>query len=71
MPRAPGIRKADLDRVLKAMADAGQIVARVELRPGGHVDIIPALTSGGSDVQVDELEAWRAKRGGRAAPRAG
>jgi hypothetical protein len=69
MPRAPAIRKADLDRVLKAIADAGQIVARVEIRPGGQIDIIPALTSDISASQLDELEAWRAKRGGRAAQR--
>jgi hypothetical protein len=41
MPRAPTIRAADLDRVLKALAKAGQTVDRVEVRPGGSVLIVP------------------------------
>lgn len=68
MPRAPAIRKADLDRVLKALKDAGHGVARVEVRAGGQVDIIPVpLTPEGAQGQGSELEAWRAKRGDRAA----
>ncbi len=68
MSRVPGVRKADLDRAIKALKDAGCTVARVEVRPGGQVDIIPALTGAG---QLDELEAWRVKRASGATKRPG
>jgi hypothetical protein len=41
MTRAVAVRKADLDRVLKALRDAGQAIRYVELRPDGHVIIVP------------------------------
>ncbi len=62
MPRAVAIRKADLDRVLKALRDSGRDVGRVEITPTG-ITIVPRLTDA---PPVDELSAWRAKRGSRA-----
>lgn len=81
MPRVPTVRKADLDRAIKALADAGMTVAAVEVRPGGQVVITPkpassALTGADPASQPPEpsqgppedLEAWRnRKRGLRAA----
>lgn len=68
MTRTPTIRKADLDRVLKAIKDAGQEVGSIVVRPGGVVEITPALTTGGSAAQRDELAQWRERRNARRAP---
>jgi hypothetical protein len=68
MSRVPTVRKADLDRVLKALADRGQHAATIIVRPGGEVEITPALTTDAPGAQGgDELAAWREKRRGRAA----
>jgi len=81
MPRAPTVRRSDLDRVLAALRAAGQDVARVEIRPGGEVVIVPtarpqvgaeqtALTPTPTAALPADLDGWRARkqqRGGRAA----
>lgn len=81
MTRVPTVRKADLDRAIKALADAGMTVAAVEVRPGGQVVITPkpaptALTADDlasqppepSQGPPEDLDAWRhRKRGHRAA----
>lgn len=65
MPRVPTVRKADLDRVLKALADAGQPVAGVVVKPGGEVHI---LTGEPAKPSLSALDGWREKqRGDRAA----
>lgn len=74
MPRVPTVRAADLDRVLKALAKAGQVAGRVEVRPGGEVVIIPkaAPIAGAADPadltpdmppgEVSDLERFRAEK---------
>ena len=42
MSRGHAVRKSDLDRVLKALRDAGQSVRQIEMRPDGGVLIVPA-----------------------------
>lgn len=78
MPRGPATRKADLDRVLKALADAGMAPAKVIVRPGGEIEITPGprpkvgdlqappLTPEPAPGQVDDLDAWRQQRDRRA-----
>lgn len=70
MSRVPTVRKADLDRVLKALADAGQRVARIEVKPGGQVDIIPADLTSANVTSLNALDRRRAERAQRAAQRA-
>jgi hypothetical protein len=67
MPRVPTVRKADLDRVLKALKDNGQAAVRVEML-GNAVTIFPgSLTGDAPSPHLSELDAWREKRrGGRA-----
>jgi len=73
MSRVPTVRKADLDRVLKALKAAGQVAACVVVRPGGDVVITPApadqpraaLTVVSADGQPDNLDSWRARKDGR------
>lgn len=83
MARAPTVRRADLDRVLAALARAGQVAARVEVKPGGVVVIVPgpapveiaaanapALTLVEDRDKPADLDQWRAsrkQRGDRAA----
>jgi len=77
MARVPTVRKADLDRVLAALAAAGQVATRVEVRPGGVVVIVPGaapdpaaretgspagLTLVAPDAQPATLEEWRERR---------
>lgn len=66
MSRVPTVRKADLDRVLKALRDDGQTVGRVEVEPGGKVVIL----TGKPDTTLTALELARARRGDREARRA-
>jgi hypothetical protein len=76
--RVPTVRKADLVRVLKALADRGLAAGSVLVRPGGDVVITPtiagALTVGPiipPDAEAQNLDEWREKkRGRREAPRA-
>jgi hypothetical protein len=63
------VRKSDLDRVLKALQDAGQAVGQIEVRPDGIVLITPAAESFGVSVPANELDAWRARRATRSADR--
>jgi hypothetical protein len=68
MPRVPTVRQADLARVIKALIDAGQGVARVIVRPGGVVEIVPGLTPPAPAPEPTPLDAWRGrKRGDHAA----
>jgi hypothetical protein len=61
-PRRPAVRKADLDRVLKALADAGETVGRVEVEPGGKVTIL----TGTPAATLTPLQQARARRAERA-----
>ncbi|MFI4936001.1 MAG: hypothetical protein ACHP7N_15390 [Caulobacterales bacterium] len=45
MSRVPTVRKADLDRVLKALMDAGETIDRVEVKPSGEVVILTGKQS--------------------------
>jgi hypothetical protein len=67
--RGRAVRKSDLDRVLRALKDAGQAVRQVEMRPDGGVLIVPGdrLSLRGSDN--NELDEWRARRAARSADR--
>ena len=67
MARVPTIRKADLDRTMKALADAGFTVVEVRVLPGGEVKIIPALTGSTPKAELTPLEEARARRAKRAA----
>jgi hypothetical protein len=68
MSRTPTLRKADLDRVLKALADKGLGVASVVVRPGGEVVITPtALTGQGPPVHVSALDSYRERKRGAGA----
>lgn len=68
MPRIPTVRRADLDRTLKALQAAGYAPGQVEVRPGGEVVITPrALTAEPAPSQPDELTAWREQRRARGA----
>jgi hypothetical protein len=60
--RSASVRKADLDRVLKALADAGETVGRVEVEPGGKVTIL----TGKPAATLTPLEQARARRAARA-----
>lgn len=62
MSRVPTVRKADLDRAIKALRDAGYSVQRIEARPGGVLLIIPALTGAAGGGQVDDLDQRRQRR---------
>jgi hypothetical protein len=68
MSRGAAVRKSDLDRVLKALKDAGQAVRQIEMQPDGGVLITPAegiaLQASSSD-----LDEWRARRAARSADR--
>jgi hypothetical protein len=70
MPRVPTVRQADLDRALRALKAQGLGVARIEVRPGGEVVIVPGpLTPAEPPREVSDLERFRAEkaaRGGRA-----
>ena len=61
-PIAP--RKADIQRVVKAMLDLGQTIIGVEHYPDGGFKV---LTGPAGEPQRDELEAWRARRDARKA----
>ena len=63
MSRTPAVRKADLDRVLKALADAGKEIGRVEVEPGGKVTIL----TGKPEATLTPLEQARVRRAERAA----
>lgn len=67
--RGRAVRKSDLDRVLKALQDAGQTVRQIEMRPDGVVLITPAAESFGVSVPANELDTWRARRATRSADR--
>lgn len=69
MTRVATVRKADLDRVIRALKDAGQMVGRVEIRPGGIVEITPALT-GVAPEPLTPLEQFRVDRARRNGERA-
>lgn len=59
MTRVATVRKADLDRVFRAIRDDGQRVARVEVRPGGIVEIIAGLTSAAPNaLSDDDVNPW-------------
>lgn len=58
MSRVATVRKADLDRVLKALRDAGQTVGKVLVRPG-EVEILP----GSPEAALTPLEQWRVEHG--------
>lgn len=62
MTRVPTVRKADLDRVLKALADAGKEVGRVEVEPGGKVTIL----TGAPEATLTPLQRDLAERARRA-----
>ncbi len=68
MTRAATVRKADIARVIQALKDAGQAVGRVIVRPGGEVEITPALTAalGAPLTPLEKARAERAARGNRA-----
>jgi hypothetical protein len=61
--RVPTVRKADLDRVLKALRDDGQSVGRVEVEPGGKITIF----TGEAAEPLTALQQARAARGDRVA----
>jgi hypothetical protein len=63
--RAPRVTKATLDRALKSLTDQGLTLGKMEIRPDGAVIITP-LTSNDTVAPPDSLDAWRAKRAGRA-----
>lgn len=65
MPRAPTVRKADLDRALKALKDAGESIGRIEVEPGGKVTIL----TGAPAATLTPLQQARARRAERAAER--
>lgn len=75
MSRVPTVRKADLDRVLKALKDAGLTCGAVLVRPGGEVVITPApageapptLTATPAGEQPADLDSWRVRKDGRRA----
>lgn len=68
MSRGPGVRQADIDRALRALANAGQRAASIFIRAGGEVEIIPGpLTPTLPAQQVDDLDARRARRNARGA----
>lgn len=67
MSRVPTVRKADLDRVLKALRDDGLAPGRIVVRPGGEVEITPALTVASAMPQAGSLDERRARRAERAA----
>jgi hypothetical protein len=73
MPRAAAVRAADIDRAIKVLIRNGLTVASVVVRAGGEVVITPALarrddlTAAAPAQQGDDLDAWRARRGDRAA----
>lgn len=65
--RVPTVRKADLDRVLKSLADHGQRPGTIIVRPSGEVEITPALTGEPAGGQGDDLDEWRRRRAERKA----
>jgi hypothetical protein len=67
MARVNTVRRSDLDRVLKALSHAGQAVVRVQIKPSGDAVIFPTLAPTPGESQMNELEAWRAKRAERSA----
>ena len=67
MSRGGAVRKADLDRVFKALRDTGHTIRCVEIRPGGHVVIVPAAQNATLETpeaagELNALDDWRAKR---------
>ena len=65
MPRVGTVRQRDLDRVMKSLSQAGQLVGRVEVRPTGEIIVFPALGVSPVDSNVDDLDGWRAQRADR------
>jgi hypothetical protein len=62
------VRKSDLDRVLKALKDAGQAARQIEMRPDGGVLITPGE---GLELRAtsSDLDEWRTRRAARSADR--
>jgi hypothetical protein len=67
MSRGRAVRKSDLDRILKALRDAGQTIRQIEMRPDGGLLIVPADEGPGLPGAGGELDAWRARRAQRSA----
>lgn len=67
MPRVNTVRQRDLDRVMKALSQRGQPVARVEVKPSGDIVVIPVLPGGVAEEPKTALEEWRMKRALRSA----
>lgn len=75
MSRVPTVRKADLDRALRAIAAAGLGVAEIRVRPGGEIIITPGpkpntaapLTPEAEPAPPADLDQWRARKNGRRA----
>lgn len=72
MSRGPAVRQADIDRVLKSLANNGLAAASITVRVGGEVVITPgpltpAATPGEPPAPVDELDAFRARKNARRA----
>jgi hypothetical protein len=67
MSRGRAARKSDLDRVLKALRDAGQAIRQIEMRPDGGVLITPAAERPALSGAGGELDEWRARRAQRSA----
>jgi hypothetical protein len=68
MSRGRAVSKAEVDRVLKALADAGQCASSIIIKPG-EVIITPGLTGQKVGAQDDDLSSWRTKRAARASER--
>jgi hypothetical protein len=66
--RARAVRKSDLDRVLRALRDAGQAVRQIEMRPDRGVLIMPGERQS-LHPRDNELDEWRARRAARSADR--
>lgn len=61
---AASFRQADVARAVRGVKAGGERVASVEITPEGRILI---LTGSNEEQPVSALEAWRKKRGGRAA----
>ena len=63
MPRGAAVRRADIDRAIKALHANGLELGGVEVMPGGGVRVLPKdLTLAAQGAVVDEFEAWSTKR---------
>ena len=69
MPRVNTVRQRDLDRVMKALSQTGQPVARVEVKPSGDIIVIPMLPAGSAEQPTSSLDEWRMKRALRSTER--